>query len=284
MHESRSSIDRVVRLQPRPVACYAGRVMSEAFYRRIGDEFESTECTIGPWSADHQHAGPPAALLANAFEGLAGAMSIARITYELMRPVPVARLRIESRELRPGRRVRIFGATLLSGDTELVRATALCIRTKTLVFEPPPAVGPQTAMPPVEACEPAVFPFFKTDTGYHTSVDLRIGRGGIGAGFAGAWIRMKYPLIEGAAITPLQRAAIAADSGNGVSAALDWQRYLFINPDLTLYLHRLPAGEWIGLDAHTIAEPHGLGIADDRLHDERGPIGRAVQSLFIDEV
>ena len=69
-----------------------------------------------------------------------------------------------------------------------------------------------------------------------------------------------------------------------LAAGLDWRRYVFINPDLTLYVHRLPEGEWIGLEAHTIAEPHGLGIADDRLHDERGYIGRAVQSLFIDEV
>lgn len=89
---------------------------------------------------------------------------------------------------------------------------------------------------------------------------------------------------SGEAPTPLQRVAVAADSGNGVSAGLDWSRYVFINPDLTLYVHRLPVGEWIGLDAHTIARPNGIGIADDQLHDTEGPIGRATQSLFIDTV
>lgn len=258
--------------------------MAVAFYRRNGDVFESTECTIGPWSAKHQHAGPPAALLARAFEALAGDMAIVRITYELMRPVPVAPLRIESRRLRPGRKVRLFGATLWAGQTELVRATALCIRAKPMVYQPPPAAVAHADMPAPLACAPAHFPFFKTDVGYHTSTELRIGRGGIGHGFAAAWLRMKAPLIEGEDPSPLQRVAIAADSGNGVSAALDWHRYLFINPDLTLYVHRLPAGDWIGLDAHTLAQPNGVGIADNQLRDEGGPIGRAVQSLFIDDV
>lgn len=254
-----------------------------AFYRRAGDWFESTGLTTGPWSPEHQHAGPPAALLARTFESLAGDMAVVRITYELMRPVPIATLRIESRELRPGRRVRLFGASLWTGDTELVRATALCIRSTSLVYEPPPAVGPAAVMPAPEACTTARFPFFKSAIGYHTATELRFGRGGIGRGFAAAWIRMKYPLLEGEEPSPLQRVAIAADSGNGVSAGLDWRRYLFINPDLTLYVHRLPEGEWIGLDAHTIAQPHGVGIADSQLRDERGLIGRAVQSLFIDE-
>jgi hypothetical protein len=76
---------------------------------------------------------------------------------------------------------------------------------------------------------------------------------------------------------------IAADSGNGVSAALDWKRYLFINVDLTVYLHRLPAGEWVCLDAITIPERSGIGFADSALHDERGPIGRAGQTLLVRE-
>ena len=67
---------------------------------------------------------------------------------------------------------------------------------------------------------------------------------------------------------------VAADSGNGVSATLDLERYIFINVDLTVHLHRLPQGEWVGLDAVTLPEPEGVGLADSVLHDERGPIGR----------
>jgi hypothetical protein len=94
---------------------------------------------------------------------------------------------------------------------------------------------------------------------------------------------MRHPLIAGEPPSPLQRVLIAADSGNGVSATLDWRRYLFINVDLTVQLHTLPVGEWVCLDAITIPQPTGMGLADTALYDERGPIGRATQTLLVGE-
>jgi hypothetical protein len=102
-------------------------------------------------------------------------------------------------------------------------------------------------------------------------------------GPATVWMRMRQPLVGGEDPTPLQRVLVAADSGNGVSATLDYGRFVFINVDLTVHLHRLPAGEWVCLDAITIPEPAGIGISDTALYDERGPIGRAVQTLLVGE-
>jgi len=102
------------------------------------------------------------------------------------------------------------------------------------------------------------------------------------AGPARVWMRMGVPLVSGEEPTPLQRVLAAADSGNGVSAALDWRSYLFINVDLSVHLHRMPAGEWVCLDAVTLPERSGVGLADTRLHDQRGPIGRALQTLLVD--
>ena len=45
----------------------------------------------------------------------------------------------------------------------------------------------------------------------------------------------------------------------------------------------MPAGEWVCLDAITIPEPTGVGLADTALRDERGPIGRALQTLLVRE-
>jgi len=253
----------------------------DAFFVPDGDRFVATAHTRGPWSEDHQHAGPPAALIARAFEALAGELWIARMTFELLRPIPIGALGLETTELRPGKRVRQFGASLLDGDTEVVRATALCIRQADLDLEPPADVPPEPAMPAPHTCDATVFPFFAAAVGYHTSMELRIGAGGVGHGHAQAWLRMRHPLVPGEAPSPLQRLAIAADSGNGVSAALDHERFVFINPDLTVYVHRLPVGEWVGLRARTLAEPNGVGLADDRLYDERGPVARACQSLLI---
>ena len=102
-------------------------------------------------------------------------------------------------------------------------------------------------------------------------------------GPATAWIRLRVPLVAGEATSALSRVAAAADFGNGVSWVLTREDgYRFINPDLTIYLHRHPAGEWVALEATTSPDPHGVGLAESRLYDERGPIGRSVQSLLIE--
>ena len=84
---------------------------------------------------------------------------------------------------------------------------------------------------------------------------------------------MRQPLIEDEPDSPLTRVLVAADSGNGVSAALDYRRWLFINTELTVHLVREPAGEWICLDAITRAGPEGVGLAESVLWDERGRLG-----------
>jgi acyl-Coa thioesterase superfamily protein len=91
------------------------------------------------------------------------------------------------------------------------------------------------------------------------------------------------PLIDGQPASPLARAVAAADFGNGVSRIVDFDRYLFVNTDLTVHLHREPAGEWVMLDARTRLESHGAGLAHSTLSDEHGPIGLAAQSLFVAE-
>ena len=102
-------------------------------------------------------------------------------------------------------------------------------------------------------------------------------------GPATVWMRMRQPLVVGEEPSPLQRVLAAADSGNGVSATLDYSRFVFINVDLTVHLHRMPATDWVCLDAITIPEREGVGISDTALYDERGPIGRAAQTLLIAE-
>jgi hypothetical protein len=100
-------------------------------------------------------------------------------------------------------------------------------------------------------------------------------------GPAQVWMRLRHPLVPGEALTPLARLTATADFGNGVSAELPFERFLFINADLTIHLHRSPHGEWIGLDAHTLLRGHGMGLAESVLHDVHGPVGRAFQTLVV---
>lgn len=209
-------------------------------------------------------------------------MAIARLTVEILRPIPIATLRVTTQPLRAGRKVQWLDADLLGPDGgPLARAHAVCIRTTGLVL---PVTGDAVAdsLPSPADSQPFEFDFFAWPVGYHTGMEARLARGTVGKGPVAMWMRMRHPLIAGEAPSPMQRVMIAADSGNGVSQVLDPRRYTFVNPDLTVYLHRLPAGDWVCLDARTIPQERGIGLADTRLLDEQGPIGRSAQSLLIE--
>ena len=63
---------------------------------------------------------------------------------------------------------------------------------------------------------------------------------------------MREPLVAGEEPTPLQRALVLADSGNGVSSASTGAASPSSNVDLSVHLERLPGGEWVCLDAVTL--------------------------------
>ena len=258
--------------------------MPDAFYLPGGPgRFQATELTRGPWDPGLQHAGPAAALLGRAVEGHGdrAGLQVARVTFEILRPLPIAELAVATRTLRGGRSVELVEASLLAGENEVMRATALRIRAAAGLGLPDGlAPGPRLAGP--EAGQEV--PFFPTgqEVGYHTAMEVRFVAGSfVEPGPATAWMRMRHPLVLGETPSPLCRVLAAADSGNGVSASLDYRRWRFVNPDLTVYLMRPPVGEWVALEAVTTAAD-GVGLADTTLHDEQGPIGRSVQALFVD--
>jgi hypothetical protein len=257
--------------------------MPEAFYLPSGPgRFRATELTRGPWEPGLQHAGPPAALLGRAMERHSDRSGfwVARVTFEILRPPPIAELEVTTRLLRGGRSVELIEGSLRAGETEVMRASALRIRTAAVGL--PEGLVPGPRLPGPEAGR--VVPFFPTgqDVGYHTAMEFRFVDGSfLELGPATVWMRMRHPLVAGEVPSPLCRVLVAADSGNGVSATLDFRRWRFINPDLTVYLLRPPAGEWVALEAATTAAA-GIGLADTTLHDEQGPIGRGTQALFVD--
>ncbi|MFI8099498.1 thioesterase family protein [Streptomyces sp. NPDC086023] len=259
--------------------------MGEAFYERVGQgHYVASEFTRGPWDAGAQHAGPPAALLGRAVEERPGAredMRLARVTYEILRPVPIGALRVTTEVLRAGRGTEVVQAALVpeGADAPVMLARALRIRA---AAEPVPAVapGPRVA-PPGELGETPFFPV-PWDVGYHTAMETRFAEGAFTeTGPGTCWMRMRVPLVAGDEPRPLDRVLVAADSGNGVSNVLDFGKFVFVNPDLTVHLHRHPVGEWVCVEARTSVDAAGIGLADSVLHDEKGPIGRGVQSLFV---
>jgi hypothetical protein len=261
--------------------------VGDAIYLPEGpDRFAPTELARGPWDPAAQHGGAPAALIARAVERAQSVvpMDVVRLTYELLRPVPLAPLELRTRVVRDGRRVQLVEASLRGGAHEVARATALRIRRDELPApasdaEAPPHGGPATSAPismPAFERGPTMFA--------RDGMEVRFAAGAFAdVGPAFAWFRLRVPLVAGEQPSPLQRLAAAGDFGNGIAAAVPWTTHVFINPDLTLYVERLPEGEWIGLDARTRVGGAGTGVSDSALYDERGRIGRAQQALYVAE-
>lgn len=251
--------------------------MSEAFYEPLGGgRFRSTGHTAGPWDVRSQHAGPPAALLGRALETTEPRENtlIARVTFEILGPVPVAEVEVESRVLRPGRTVELLEAQLSAGGRPVMSARAWRLPA-TEAPGAPDTTGPPPARPGAETPPPH-------DFGYGHAVELRFAAGGwFEPGPATAWTRLKVPIVPDEAPTPLQRVLAVADSGNGISAVMSWDDWLFINPELSVHVVRPPVGEWVVLDAATTISPGGAGLARSTLLDDAGPVAYGAQSLLV---
>ncbi len=241
--------------------------------------------TRGPWHPGHQHAGPPIALVCRAIERRAaqqGLTHIARLTANLLRPVPIGELVIDVATDYAGRNAGHFSARIIAGGKEVARCTALAQRENDLPI-PDGLPGHPLAKAPKGPDEsaPCTFPFAGKDIGYADLVETRIAHGKMFSGPCAIWFRLRHPLLKDEPPGDYQRVAVAADSGNGISAILDLERYSFVNSDLTINLLRRPRGEWICLDARTHLGPTGAGLAESALYDVHGLIGRAMQSLAV---
>ena len=255
---------------------------AEPIFRVDGNHVVTSPDAAGPWDPRMQHGSAPAALVVWAAERLPTPvpMSIARVTIDLMRPVPVAPLTIESEVLREGRKIQLCGIRLLADGVAVVSASVLKIKSQPQTLpddvKDEPVTLPSPEQSVVEDGHAATSPFVR-------SVAMRAARGRFGVAGAGAiWFRVETPLIAGHAVSQAMRAVVAADFSNGAASTLDFRQWTFINADLTVNFARQPVGEWILLDGESWIGPDGAGLAMSRLADAQGYFGRAVQSLVIE--
>ncbi|MEU4744409.1 thioesterase family protein [Actinosynnema sp. NPDC023658] len=255
----------------------------DAFYERLDeDRFASTGHTTGPWGQESQHLGPPSALLVRALERCAPRPGtvLSRVAFEVLGPVPVAELTVTASVLRPGRSVELLTAELAHGGRPVLRAGAWRTVAGDTAAVASDAGGPPA--PPSE-CEPMTIPDH-WQGGYLAAMEWRSVDGGIFApGDAVVWARAQVRVVAGEEPSAVQRLFTVADSASGVSSRVDIRTWYAINTDLTVHLHREPVGEWFALDAATVIGASGVGVASSVLHDERGPVGRSAQSLFVRE-
>ncbi|MEQ3553731.1 thioesterase family protein [Pseudonocardia nematodicida] len=251
-------------------------------------DFEATLSTTGPWYAEAQHMGPPSALLVRAMERLpesrpGGAQDgwrLARATVEVLGMVPAGPVTVTARVERPGRSIELLEATMQAAGRDVLRARGWRLAagdTADAATGAVPALpGPETGV-----AQPGLpdgwLPGFLDAIEWVWLDGGALDDPGPGRG----WIRMRVPLVEGEEPTSVQRLMVAADCANGLAAPLDVRRWLFVNTDLTVHLHRAPAGDWIGVDAATTIGPDGLGTCSAALFDTAGHTGRGAQALTV---
>jgi hypothetical protein len=272
------------------------RQVGTAFYL-VGDQradgetftgsYTSTEHTVGPWAADLQHAGPPTALLIHAATRLGGdhapvpARALpARVSVEILQPVPVADVVVRARLARPGRRVALVQAALaprasrddpvMTASVWLVRRADTDLSLPVTPRQPPPGPGAEQPLPGTWR------------GGYLHAVTWELAGGSFAEpGPATTWTRLRVPLVDDAPTSGVERAAAVADAGSGISAWGDPSAMVFVNTEITLHLITEPTGEDVWMDSRTSLDPAGIGHAHTVLGDRTGSIGTADATLFV---
>jgi hypothetical protein len=252
-----------------------------SFFEPLGPaRYRATEATAGPWNPKAQHGGPPSALAARELEraGPAGNSRLARVSVDILGPVPVGELTARTQVLRPGRRVTLLETVLAADGRDVLVARGWRIATSGAA--PAVPVGGPAPDLPAQASPPR-FPGGYLD-GYLAQIEWRFVSGTFEEpGPCRVWARPRLPLLPGEELSPFCRALLVADSGNGVSMALDPRHYQFMNVDLTVVLHRDLAGEFVLLDAQSAIGPDGTGLAQTQLWDAAGQAGTAMQTLLV---
>jgi len=246
------------------------------------ERFTPTELCRGPWHPDHCHAGPPTGLLARAIERTVPQKRLARLTVLLSRPVPLAGFSIVSEQVSDGKTVAIANVRIIGYDGKVAaRACGLLMARKPAI----PTPTQQASLGSPDDAMPGPFPIRQTRhdlPAFNTvAVEVRYPPGQDDAtGRIALWMR-SAPLLADETPSPFQRICPLADCGNAIGRNDDIPGIGFVNADLTIALHCDPVGEWLGSDSEGFWEPDGSGLADARLFDASGSVGRALQTLVL---
>lgn len=252
------------------------------FYHRLGSDgdlarFASTDETRSNWSREIQHGSPPLALLTKAVEEVSPpGMRLGRVSMDLLGAVPVGEVAVRAWTQRPGRRICLMAAEMTDPSGRAVArlsAWALAVSDTSDVAcdRYPPLIEGDTA---------ALAWGWRETGGYLDTVQWRP-QHGESAGAAVYWVRPMSGLVDDEPTTALQRLTMVVDSANGIGGVLDPERFVYMNTDTTLHLHRLPTGQDFGIRARASIGPDGIGVTTAEIFDTQGFVGTSAQTLLV---
>lgn len=263
--------------------------MTEPYYRRLSTDgdfsvFASTEATRSNWDGHIQHGSPPLTLMTKLIEESAEPqLRIGRLMMDILGAIPVAPLRVRTWTERPGARISLRAAEMQAQRPDgswraVARLSAWLLATSDTSDvatdrHPPLCEGPAHHVP---------HPWHGA-SGYLDTIDWRRQHTPDGAD-AVAWLSPLGTVVDTDDTTALQRLAMVVDSANGVGAVLDPTRFVFMNTDTVVHLHRLPTGTDFGLRCRASIGPDGIGATTTEIFDRHGFVGTCAQTLLVQRV
>jgi hypothetical protein len=252
-------------------------------YLRDGDGFVGTRLTQGSWDPGAQNGAVVLALLGHCLEDVPTltSMVLARLTVDLVRPVPVGRrLVVHPTIEREGKKIQLVRLVLLVDDVVHVHASALRLRVADVSdlahVLATTAPEPGVTLPPPDECPRSIRS--TPAPGFVEAIDMRRVPG------RGMWIRLAVPVVAGERARATSRLTVGFDFAQLINADLEHATapMTLINPDVTAHVLRPPTGEWTAVTGTTRFEPAiGRGVSSAMLADELGPFAVASTSQLL---
>lgn len=253
--------------------------MQSYFIRESDRAFTPTELVGGAWKEDEQHIAAPIGLLAHLIEqdhaARGGTLTLARLSFDIYGVLPLETVEVDIRVLRPGRTIELVEATLTHrGRAALVvRAWMLQeLDTAQIAGTSIEPLPPRDVMQPWDYGRDWAGQFVRSIETFKLEEE---------PGRAFGWVRPKYPLLEGEAVSDTARIIGVLDTTNGLTPRADTTKVAFPNLDLTVSMFRTPRGEWAGYDTRATFGERGIGLTHSFVHDEQGPFGVVTQTLTV---
>ncbi|MEI9887968.1 MAG: acyl-CoA thioesterase domain-containing protein [Rhizomicrobium sp.] len=245
---------------------------NDAFFGRNGDAYVPLPAGRGPWREDSLHGRVVIGLLGHELERTHGGPEWmpARLTVDMYRLPDFSALTAATRVVRGGKRIKVVDCELIQGGRSMARGTVQ------FLLRGENAPGRTWSPPAWDAPRPDDLPPPpKGQFGERLWKMRNIANTFDGPGTRrGAWMAEIRELVAGEALTPFTRVAAAADFASPLANRHE-TGLGYINTDMTVYLHRLPVGEWIGFEKTNHHASDGIAIGECFLHDVEGPIGSA---------
>lgn len=259
---------------------------AEALYLPDRGGFVATVCAQGAWDPNSQTGIAVLALFGHVLEDIptVAPMSLARVTVDLVRPVPIGRrLEISSSTLRDGKKLQVLDLILRSDDAEHVRARVLRLREEDHADRDDMPVSSTDVDPAGSLIPPEELQPLPPDLGPGMMRGLDMRRVQVGdTGVHGFWIRLRVPVVAGEPVRATSRQTLGVDVTNCIGAVFDPRVTTTINPDVSAQFLRRPEGEWTAVVGDTRFDAGvARGISHATLSDRRGVFAAATASQLV---